>query len=100
MLGDLQESFRHGEDAPIAFMAVEAHLVNKAKMMCNMWDEEGRENGAISEMATEAVWRRIPSNIIPPPWQSPRGPFHLPPPPHISQTPADCIGQPGDKGYA
>ena len=73
MLGDLQESFRHGEDAPIAFMDVEAHLVNKAKMMCNMWDEEGRENGAISEMATEAVWRRIPSNIIPPPSGSPPG---------------------------
>ena len=77
MLGDLQESFRHGEDAPIAFMDVEAHLINKAKMMCNMWDEEGRENGAISEMATEAVWRRIPSNIIPPPLAVPQGPFPL-----------------------
>ena len=65
MTGDLQESFRHGEDAPIAFMGVEAHLINKAKVLCTMWDEEGRENGAISEMATEAVWRRIPSNIIP-----------------------------------
>ena len=65
MQGDLQESFRHGEDAPIAFMDVEAHLLNKAKMLCSMWDEEGRENEAISEMATEAVWQRIPSNIIP-----------------------------------
>ena len=70
MKGDLQESFRNGEDAPIAFMDVEAHLINMAKMPCSMWDEEGHELGAISEMATEAVWRRIPSNISPPPFLS------------------------------
>ena len=33
MQGDLQESFRHGEDAPIAFMDVEAHLLNKANVV-------------------------------------------------------------------
>ena len=91
MLGDLQESFRHGEDAPIAFMDVEAHLINKAKVLCTMWDEEGRENGAISEMATEAVWRRIPSSIIPPLWQSPRNPFHLPSSPRVPQTAEDRV---------
>ena len=42
-------------------------------MLCAMWDEEGHETGVISEMATEAVWRRIPSNVIPPPDGSPPG---------------------------
>ena len=44
-----------------------------ARMQYTMWDEEGHETGAISEMATEAVWRRIPSNVIPPPDGSPPG---------------------------
>ena len=66
MKGDLQESFRHGENAPIAFMDVEAHLFNMAKLQCTMRDEEGHKTGAISEMATQAAWRRIPSNITPP----------------------------------
>ena len=73
MKSDLQEGFHHGEDAPIAFMDVEAHLFNMAKMQCSMWDEEGHETGAISETVTEAVWRRIPSNVIPPPDGSPPG---------------------------
>ena len=38
-----------------------------------MWDEDGHELGAISEKATDAVWRRIPSSIIPPPPGSPPG---------------------------
>ena len=40
MKGDLQEVFRHSEDAPIVFMNVEAWLLNMAKMQCNMWDED------------------------------------------------------------
>ena len=38
-----------------------------------MRDEEGHEAGAISEVVTEAVWREIPSNVIPPPVGSPPG---------------------------
>ena len=33
MKGPLPESFRHGENDPIAFMDVKAHLINMAK--CN-----------------------------------------------------------------
>ena len=73
MKGDLPEIFHQGEDAPTTFMEVEAHLFNMARMQCTMWDEEGHETGAISEMATEAVWRRIRSNVITPPIGSPPG---------------------------
>ena len=65
--------FRHGEDAPIVFMDVEAWLLNMAKMQYQVRDEDGQETGAICEMATGAVWRRIPCNIIPPPDGSPPG---------------------------
>ena len=71
MKGDLQEVFRHGEDAPIVFMDVEEWLLNMAKMQCNMWDEDGHETSTICEIVTDAAWRRIPSNIIPPPDSSP-----------------------------
>ena len=104
MKGDLQESFRHGEDAPIAFMDVEAHLFNMTKTQCSMWDEEGHEAGAISEMATEAVWRRISSNVIPHPMVV--LPERRPPTTHVTPNhapieplrttlpPATCIPRP------
>ena len=86
MKGDLQGTFRHGEDAPIVLVGVEAWLFNMAKMQCAMWDEEGHETGAIGEMATEAVWRRIPSNIIPPPDGSLLSSVHLLPATHAKRT--------------
>ena len=73
MKGDLQETFRHSEDAPIVLMDVEALLFNMAKVQCAMWVEEDHEAGAIGEVVTEAVWRRIPPSIIPPPNGCPPG---------------------------
>ena len=92
MKGDLQESFRHGEDAPIAFMDVEAHLVNMAKMQCSMWDEEGHELGAISEMATEGHEHPIQHYPLAP-WQSPRNPLNTPSPSYLPPTSAHSIRQ-------
>ena len=62
-------------------------------MQCVMWDEEGHETGALSEMATEAVWRGVPSNVIPPPDGSPPGtpPTYYPRPtyPRPNRTASD-----------
>ena len=70
-------------------MGVEAWLLDMAKMQCNIWDEDGQETGAICEMATDAVWRRVPCNTIPPPDGSPQA--HKLPITHAKHTPDQFV---------
>ena len=100
MKGDLQEVFRHGEDAPIVFMDVEAWLFNMAKMQCSMWDADGNETGAICEMKRALCGEGFPQTSSPLPKAAPRHTSHLSPTSNVPPTNSFRDRLPGNARYA